>query len=233
MSQLLKQFIGDNQVGADQIRLENNAALKARNAANSADIPLVKLDASDYMTIGNGTAANMDILLDAGPGSVVNVDALQFILRNGDGVASPKLTLSNADASESIGLRAPDALAASYDLYLPEDGGMAGQVLGTDGSGNLVWATSAADFTKETFVLSAGDITNQYVELTVEAAVDSIQFLIKGAGVVLEGASYDYTVDYIGGTGGVTRITFANDIATGGPAALIAGNVIQIQYVAA
>lgn len=83
---------------------------------------------------------------------------------------------------------------------------------------------------KETFVLSAGDITNQYIDLANVAKTDSIHFLVDGAGVLLEGASYEYTVNYTGGAGGNTRISFANDIATGGPAALIAGDVVQVVY---
>lgn len=84
---------------------------------------------------------------------------------------------------------------------------------------------------KETIVLSGTDITNQYIDLSNVAQTDSILFMVQGAGSLLEGASYDYSVNYTGGAGGNTRITFLNDLATGGAAALIAGDVVQVNYV--
>lgn len=47
MSDIKKKFIGTNQVGASQIRLENNSALKARNSSDTADVEIVKLNAAD------------------------------------------------------------------------------------------------------------------------------------------------------------------------------------------
>ena len=41
---------------------------------------------------------------------------------------------------------------------------------------------------------------------------------------------YDYSVSYTGGSGGNTRITFLGDLATGGSAALVAGDSIQVNY---
>lgn len=84
---------------------------------------------------------------------------------------------------------------------------------------------------KETFTLIAGDITNQYVDLAEVAKTGSIHFIVKGGAPTLEGASHDYSVDYTGGAGGNTRITFLNDLATGGGAALIATDVVQVAYV--
>jgi len=40
----------------------------------------------------------------------------------------------------------------------------------------------------------------------------------------------DYTVSLTGGAGGVTRITFAGDLATGGNAALVSGDILMIKY---
>jgi hypothetical protein len=40
----------------------------------------------------------------------------------------------------------------------------------------------------------------------------------------------DYTVSLTGGSGGVTRITFADDLASGGNAALVAGDVLVVDY---
>jgi hypothetical protein len=42
-----------------------------------------------------------------------------------------------------VGLRAPASGAAAYTLSLPQSSGTAGQVLSSDGSGNLIWETPA------------------------------------------------------------------------------------------
>jgi hypothetical protein len=83
---------------------------------------------------------------------------------------------------------------------------------------------------KQTFVLSNTDITNQYVDLSNVALTGSIDARVDGLGPILEGASYDYSVSYTGGVGGNTRITFLNGLATGGVAALVSGNVLQVNY---
>jgi len=107
-----------------------------------------------------------------------------------------------------------------------------GQVLAANGSGGASFISLGSSLTpkKETFTLSGTDITNQYIDLGFVAVTDSIDFKVKGAGDLLEGASHDYSVSYTGGAGGVTRITFLNDLATGGAAALVATDVIQVNY---
>lgn len=47
------KFIADNAVNGSKIKLENNQALKARNAADNADIDLIKADASDNIILQN------------------------------------------------------------------------------------------------------------------------------------------------------------------------------------
>jgi len=49
MSQIKKKFIEDNAVDQDKVRLDNNSELRARNAANSADINILKVNASDVI----------------------------------------------------------------------------------------------------------------------------------------------------------------------------------------
>jgi len=49
MGKLDKKYIGTSQVGANQIEIENNAALKAKNAAGNASVEILKIDASDKL----------------------------------------------------------------------------------------------------------------------------------------------------------------------------------------
>ena len=83
---------------------------------------------------------------------------------------------------------------------------------------------------KELFVLSSTNITNQYIDLGHVARTNSINFVVQGEGSQLEGASYDYSVSYTGGSGGNTRISFLNGLATGGASALVANDVVVAQY---
>lgn len=80
---------------------------------------------------------------------------------------------------------------------------------------------------KENFTLGASDITNQYIDLTQVAIADSIDFVVDG---VIQAEGSDYTVNLTGGAGGKTRITFAGDLATGGAAALVSGDIVRIKY---
>jgi hypothetical protein len=52
-------------------------------------------------------------------------------------------TILDSNQSRAVSIKAPDTLAASYDLILPADDGTASQFLQTDGSGVLSWATVA------------------------------------------------------------------------------------------
>lgn len=51
MSQIKKKFILNQAVDEQKILLLNNGALKSRNAANSADLDLLKLDGSNILTM--------------------------------------------------------------------------------------------------------------------------------------------------------------------------------------
>lgn len=50
--QVITKFIGPNAVTDPQIRLTNTGWLRARNAANSADVNLIQLNASNQITMG-------------------------------------------------------------------------------------------------------------------------------------------------------------------------------------
>jgi hypothetical protein len=382
MSQIIKKFIGNDQVDGTKIKLANNQALRARNAANSADVDVLKLDGSDVIqmvgavnasgaitgsnlsgtnsgnvtlaavgavpnangasltgqvlnlqpfdgtnpgvvpasgggttnflradgtwaaaggsganqslsNLTNPTAINQDLIFNkasalvktqdktsttnseaisvksgdvvdgtagdvtidsgvaTGTGASGNVylggDAGQIIVGSslassppngislGDGVnffggmySSSINLVDSASPFNTIQITTP-ALASPYGVIMPAAQGTG--ALSNDGAGNLSWVPNSAPINqKDLFTLSAGDITNQYIDLSYEALIDSIDFLVKGGGIMIQGASYDYSVSYTGGVAGVTRITFLNDLATGGASALIAGDVIVAKY---
>lgn len=169
-------------------------------------------------------AAGTQSLDWSGPDIAINADTV-------GSVARALVFYDNADTN-SVSIKAPNTGITSYVLTLPTAQGGAGTVLQNNGSGGLSWATPASGATnnKATTTLNGTDITNQYIDLSHVAVTNSIIFMVQGSGYLIEGASYDYSVNYTGGAGGNTRITFLNDLATGGNAALVAGDVVQVQY---
>jgi len=99
------------------------------------------------------------------------------------------------------------------------------------------WVNAAAPATvtstSQQITLVSGDITNQYIDLAqpikgTSATANSLLLIPNGGMAQLKGV--DYTVSLTGGTGGVTRVTFTGDLANGGNAALIAGDILQVYY---
>lgn len=82
---------------------------------------------------------------------------------------------------------------------------------------------------KERFVLSAGQITAQAVVFSNLALPNSVHAGVQGLGMIEENAAGDYTLSVDGGTG-FTKLTFKNDLATGGATPLAAGDVLYVEY---
>lgn len=81
--------------------------------------------------------------------------------------------------------------------------------------------------------LASGDITNQYIDLAnpiegSSASVNSLSFFVIGGPI--QNKTVDYTVSLTGGAGGVTRVTFSGDLASGGNAALVSGDIVVADY---
>ena len=62
--QLSTDSLQNNAVDGDKIRLDNNQALRARNANDSADVDLVKLNASDEVEFGGDPTFTGTVTLD-------------------------------------------------------------------------------------------------------------------------------------------------------------------------
>jgi hypothetical protein len=123
MGKIVKKYIGTAQVGAVQIRLENNSAQVARNAANSADVDLFKLDGSDLFQMlshpylpGDATAAlqattKQQVLLRDGS------QAMQAALNMGGFAITNVLNPVNAqDAATKAYVDSADANKANTNL---------------------------------------------------------------------------------------------------------------------
>ena len=82
-------------------------------------------------------------------------------------------------------------------------------------------AVSVPVIEREVITLLAGDITNGYIDLAATPLASSVLFEVAGAPSQIEGTDWSLSTN---------RITFLGDLASGGAAALEAGDILQITY---
>ena len=91
MSQLKTKFIEDNAVTDLKMRLRNNLALRARNAADNADIEILKISASDVLQILREMSMQNNKIIDlADPTSGTDAATKQYVDSVAQGLTDPK-----------------------------------------------------------------------------------------------------------------------------------------------
>lgn len=275
MAQIVKKFIGNNQVSDEKVRLDNADYLRARNAADSADVNIIRVNASDVREVAGDLSMVSNKITNLGtPSASTDAATKAYVdsVAGGSSVAKQavrlvslaNLDLTGAETIDGVSTAVGNRVLAAAQT-LPEENGIyivaagawtratdadaAGEFLiGTlimvsagDAYAGTMWyqssanvvtlGTDAINYAKETVVnnkesltLNGTDITNQYKDLAFSAKADSLFLSVSGV-VQSEGA--DYTLSIVSG---VTRITFAGDLATGGSAELIAGDILRCQY---
>lgn len=170
-------------------------------------------------------------------GNEISVDlaAVSGLESTNPGNAAGELRVKLEASNPTLQITGSNELAAKLDAAGAIVTGASGLAVAVDGStvaivGNELQALQPAE---ERITLNGTDITNQYVDLAQEAfgssaSVNSVSLFVVGGLSQLK--TVDYTVALTGGAGGVTRITFAGDLATGGAAELIAGDILVICY---
>lgn len=171
-------------------------------------------------------AAGLDAV-KIGDGSVTNTE-FQHI----NSLTSNAQTQLDGKVDESAFTAKGDLLVGTAASTLAAVGvGTNGQVLTADSAeaSGVKWASIPGGEirAKESITLSGTDITNQYIDLAQPILASSLDFMVSGL-IFNEGV--DYTVSLTGGAGGVTRVTFAGDLATAGNAALVATDVVYVKY---
>lgn len=89
---------------------------------------------------------------------------------------------------------------------------------------------ASANFVQYSYTLQAGDISNGYVDLQDTIVHESLVASLDRQ--MLMGHNVDYTIADTG-VDGVSRITFANDIASSGNLAAVAGDIMYFMYLVA
>ena len=205
--------------GEISVDLATTSGLESSNPGNAAGQLRVKVEASNASLQINGSN-ELGVKLDAAGAIETGAGGLAINLEASD----PSLQIS----SNELGLK-----MASDGALEKGSGGVSVRsddvTVKVNGSNNL----ESLKHREQKITLTNGNINHQYVDLAfaaygIDAANNSIQLSVIG-GLIQEKA-VDYTVSLTGGSGGVTRITFAGDLATGGAAELIAGDKLVISY---
>lgn len=232
------------------VDLASDAGLESSNPGNAAGQLRAKLDGSTLARSASGlkvsdagitatqiaaSVAGSGLAGGAGSALSVNVDDSTIeintdALRVKDaGITLAKMALNSVDENKIVSTTINSAGAlnggSGTKLLVRTDA----STVKINGSNNLEGLKGR----EQKITLNGTDITNQFVDLAfaafgVDAANNSIQVAVVG-GPIQEKA-VDYTVSLTGGSGGVTRISFAGDLATGGAAELISGDKLVINF---
>lgn len=142
-------FIVTSSVGNVIIDSTGGLTVFAKDFEGNGVAPFAAIQqtAQNTMDLGlYGQAGFESRLLLTGSGLHVLSGALQ-IKDNGQG-ASGLVVLYDNDATNYIGLQAPDTISSDFTLTLPSSDGSPNHVLTTDGSGNLSFAAPIINVTK-------------------------------------------------------------------------------------
>lgn len=201
----------------ESLRVKDAGITTAKIADNAVDKDKINADIAGD---GLSQAAGGEIDINAGDGLEINTDNLQLDLKASGGlkIDSGEVAVEPNDIAGS-GLEDD----GSDNLQINIDGTNGSTAI--NGSNEIVAARQA----QEVITLAGGDITNQFIDLAV-AAVSAASISVVPVGGPPQEQGVDYTVSLTGGAGGVTRLTFAGDLATGGDAALIATDKLIAKY---
>ncbi len=165
------------------IPMDNDAWFTARNSTDDADIKLFELDSTNILKIGTDAAvtsmqigagdaeANAAIYLDPtsmvlvggaatffGDGNIQIYSTSIELYAKGDASGAATINLYDGASNNSVNLCAPAAVTTTYTLKFPVDGGTAGQMLSTDGTGQLSFVNTVPAFAAAPAGTSAGQL---------------------------------------------------------------------------
>lgn len=129
MSQTDGKFLKNDSVTDDKARLRNNQPLRSRNAANSADINILKVDAGGIVQLLTQTQ------IATAPSAANDIATKSYV----DGASGAGITALTGDVTAT----GPGSAAASVIKINGASIPVSKTIVGTNGSGQLVDASSA------------------------------------------------------------------------------------------
>lgn len=229
---------GGNVISVD---LATTSGLESTNPGNAAGQLRVKLEASNpslQIDGSNQLGAKLDAagaIVSGASGLATQVDnstieiATNALQVKDAGITAAKLASNSVDENKIVSTAISSTGALNGGSGTKLSARVDAATVKINGSNNL----ESLKTREEKITLTGTDITNQYVDLAhaiygVDAAENSASLFVVGG--LMQEKAVDYTVSLTGGSGGVTRITFAGDLATAGAAELVAGDKLVIKY---
>ena len=233
---LFAQIINHAQAGSvlsssegQSLTLDANSGeiLLVKDFDNATAIPMIDVATDAEFDLGFITAGTFSSKFNiADSGQHVLSGALQ-IKDNGQS-ASGLVVLYDNDASNYIGLQAPDTIGSDFTLTLPSSDGSPNHVLTTDGSGNLSFAAPIINVTKAikfiTSQVSAGaDVAFNSVDAgsaitdfsLAESQGSAMEVYVGGALQVSGSESQRAAADCDFAISSATALKFAYDLTVG------------------
>lgn len=248
MSQILKKFIGADQVDGAKILLDNQQPLRGIKSDASV-LDMFQVNAADQIQSGadllmNGweikdaysvetpllkgkSVGDKKLTLNSGAGiALESRNGVVEIKNDGSNFADCGIKIYNADNSQSTAFVAsgnPDLVSQTYTL--PVTGpNITGQVLAVTNAGQLYWADNSSTWLREDLTLTAGDITAHRAQLGYDPTIVTID----AASIILfvDGVMMRYGVDYtLVSADGHYYIDFENSVPP-----MAEGDVLRVQY---
>lgn len=213
-----------------------NAAIATLGVSN---VTFVQVNAGMSYTFGNGltvSGSTVSVLADPAGATSVSSSGIAVAVDNSTiAISSDQLIVKSAGITATQLAAASVTENAIASSALSSTGAITGGsgtklAVAVDGSTVSIVTDALHSVTKQEdqLALNSTDITNQYKDLTYAiTGTSSVQVSYLGG---LIQANSNFSVSATGGVGGVGRITFLNDLATGGSQALTSSDTLVVSY---
>lgn len=136
-SSAITSTLGYAPVSSSAVATQITSALASQTLSGDVN---GSFSATTVSQVGGKTASQVATSVDETLAATAAASASTLVKRDGSGGASfNSAYIYKPGTNFSVRLQAHASLAANYVLTLPQDDGNSGQVLSTDGSGNLSW----------------------------------------------------------------------------------------------
>jgi hypothetical protein len=228
------QFSSAGAYSADGVTLQLISGVFSIKNGGVTETQINNSALSSTGALSGGSGAKLSVNVD---GSSIDINGSDQLEIKAAGVTLAKLASNSVDENKIVST----AFSSTGAITGGSGTKIAVQVDGTTMTINGSDQLASLKPVSFAYTLTSTDITNQYVDLITgngfpssnpaygtSSSVNSVNMnVVSGP---QQQKTQDYTVALTGGSAGSTRISFANGLATGGVSALVAADIIVVDY---